>query len=68
MTMVDDSVLLISSAYVGTGKTTLSGKIEPDENVPIPEEIKLSDLHIGWNDTFGSFYACTGTIKDMKEI
>jgi len=41
---VDDSVLLISAANVSTGKTALSGKIAPDENVPFPEDIKLSDL------------------------
>ena len=44
MTMVDDSVLLISAANVSTGKTAISGKIAPDENVPFPEDIKLSDL------------------------
>ncbi|MBQ3842065.1 MAG: hypothetical protein II820_05190 [Ruminiclostridium sp.] len=31
-------------------------------------EITLGDVHLGWNDNFGSFYSCTGVIKDMKVL
>lgn len=31
-------------------------------------EITLGDVHLGWNDNFGSFYACSGSIKDMKVL
>ena len=31
-------------------------------------EITLSNVHLGWNDNFGSYYSCTGSIKEMKVI
>ena len=31
-------------------------------------QITLSDVHIEWNDNFGSYYSCSGIIKDASVI
>ncbi|MBO6231344.1 MAG: hypothetical protein J6O50_12365 [Ruminiclostridium sp.] len=39
-----------------------------NENFSARAEITLTDVHLAWNDNFGSAYACTGVIKEIKAI
>ena len=39
-----------------------------NENVTKRVQVTISDVHIEWNDSFGSAYSCRGVIKDISEI